>query len=430
MFSHFENIDLTFLFDKEGSLSGFVSKVLDSSRIISGYGGFYLYSSIGDPEFEIISDIDEKNKELQLASMETHICGDNVWEMAVATDITDKNAHKMKRSLVFRNAETGEGLVPIGLRFSDVVPSFLPDDIIKMQVVAFAESIDLYKTEEDYFSACEKDENGNVVEPGNGVIFPSGLVHNHTRSAETGDGSNDTAVSDLYVVLRSKIKRISRGGMTNWWKTDDEPEQSFHTFYSVTVDTLYGEIDIIVGVSQLTEEQKPLLKEGSVIYTVCTLSGDVVLDEFENGALYNEECDLRLIRQGLVSGEIDRTFEAFDENASFEFSSENIEASGKAEAFKELKKYCSSKERFITALASASVVFDDGSVDYTSTRRCVAVSYGNEIAEHLIFIDTDEKGKIARLKIVSALGYELRIDKPEYEYDDDLYGEDGFGDMN
>jgi hypothetical protein len=218
--------------------------------------------------------------------------------------------------------------------------------------------------------------------------------------------------------------------MNNWWKTDDEAEQSFHTFYYVTVDTLYGELDLIVGANQLEEEQKPLLKEGALIFGIFTLSGDVVLDEFEDGAVYNEECCLRLIRQGLVKGETDRCLSAFGEKSAFEFSEEKIEVNGIKEVFNQFEKYQKSKERFITSLASASVVFDDGSVDYTSRKRCIAVSYGNEIAEHLVFIDTDENGKIARLKIVSALGFEVKMDRPEYEYDEDLYGVEGFSDMN
>ncbi len=429
MFNHFNCIDLGFLLEKENALSGFVSRVLDSSHIVSGYGGFYLYSSIGEPEFEIIADADDENREMELKSMETHVCGDNVWEMAVATDITDKNAHKMTRSVVFRNAETGEGLVPVGLRFSDVVPSFLPDDIIKMQIVAFAESVELYENEEDYFAVCEKDENGNVLEPGNGIIFPSGLVHNHT-SLPDEDEENDPSVTDLFCVLRSKIKRIEKGGMINWWKTEDESEQSFHTFDFVTVDTVYGELELIVGASLLTDEQKPLYREGSVIYSVITLSGDVRIDEFENGAVFNEENNLRLIRQGLVRGEIDRIFSSLSDSVSFEFPSENIKVSGKINVLEKIKKYQLSKEKFITALSTASVVFDDGSVDYSSSRRCVAVSYSNEIAEHLIFIDTDENGKTDKIKIVSALGFEVRIDTPEYEYDDGLYGEDGFEELN
>ena len=423
MFNHFNNIDLGFILEKENALSGFVQKVLDSARIVSGYSGFYLYSSIGEPEFEIIADTDDEKQEMELRSMEAHVSGDNVWEMAVASDITDKNAHRMTRSIVFRNAETGEGLVPVGLRFSDAVPSFLADDVIKMQVVGFAESVELYENEEVYFEACEKDENGNAIEPGNGVIFPSGLVHNHTASPEE-DEENEESVTDLLCVLRSKIKRIEKGGMTNWWKTDDESEQSFHTFDYVTVDTAYGELELIVGASLLTDEQKPLYKEGAVIYAVISLSGDVCVDEFENGAVYNKECDLRLIRQGLVKGEIDRVFSALSEDAELDFPSENIRVNGNVKVLEEMKKYQRSRERFITALATASVVFDDGSVDFGSSERCVAISYGNEIAEHLLFADTDEKGKIAEIKIVSALGFEVKIDTPEYEYDDEYCGED------
>lgn len=429
MFEHFGNIDLDFLFEKENGLSGFVSKTLDSARVVNGYGSFYLYSSIGDPEFEIISNIDEDNQELELASMETHICGDCVWEMAVATDITGNDAHPLKRSIVFRDAENGEGLVPVGLRFSDVIPSFLPDDIIKMQIIGFAETVELFENEQDYFDACEKDDNGNAVEPGQGVIFPSGLIHNHAQTSEP-DESNNTDVTDLYVILRSKIKSVRKGGMSNWWKTDDEDELNFHTFYYVTADTLYGEIELIIGAGQLDEKQKPLLKEGSMIFGVFTLSGDVVIDEFENGALYNEECDLRLLRQGLVKGETERCFSAFDENCIFEFTEKGINANGGKNSFEAFCNYRKSNERYITALATASVIFDDESVDFSSAKRCVAISYGNEIAEHLLFVDTSENGKITRLKIVSALGFNVKIDRPEYEYDEDLYGVEGFSDMN
>ncbi|MCR4563857.1 MAG: hypothetical protein K5755_04405 [Clostridiales bacterium] len=430
MFYHFKNIDLDFLFEKQEGISGFVSNVLKNAKLINGYGSVYFYSSIGEPEFEIISDIDDEKQELELASMEAHVCGDNVWEMSVATDITRKEAHPLKRNVVFRDAETGEGLVPIGLRFSDVIPSFLPDDVIKMQVVAFAETVELYKDEQAYFDACDRDENGNIVEPGNGVIFPSGLVHNHTPSPDGDDDESDKSQTDLYVILRSKIKSVTKGGMTNWWKIEGEEEQSFHTFYYVNVDTLYGELDLIIGANQLSEEQLELLEEGSVIYGAYTLSGDVVLDEFENGAVYNEECCLRLLRQGLVKGETDRCLSAFGKNCEFEFAAEKIKVGGDRNAFEEFKKYQKSKERFITALASASVVFDDGSVDYSSSKRCVAISYGNEIAEHLLFIDTLDDGKISKLKIVSALGFEVKIDRPEFEDDDDLYGVEGFSDMN
>jgi len=429
MFHHFQNIDLDFLFEKEGSLSGFVTKVMSMAKVISGYRSFYLYSSIGDPEFEITVDIDDENKEIELSSMQAHVCGDNVWEMAVASDITEKDANKMTKSIVFRNAETGEGLVPVGIRFSDVLPSYLPDDIIKMQIIAFAESIDIYENEEAYFASCEKDSDGNITEPGDGVIFPSGLFYNRTESEED-DEENDKSLTDLICVLRSTVKRVEKGAMTNWWKTEDEQEQNFHTFYFVTVGTLYGDLDIIVGVKQITPEQEKLLKAGSVIRFAVTLSGDVVIDEFENGAVFNEECDLRLIRQGIVKGDTDRIICALNENVSFEFPSEDISVTGKGETFRAFENYCKSKETFVTALCTASVVFDDESVDFTSAKRAVAVSYGGEVAEHLIFIDTNENGKIVKIKIVSALGFDVKIDTPEYEYDDDIYGEEGFEELN
>ena len=413
MFSHFGNIDLAFLFQNEESLSGFASKVVAQARVIGGYTRPYLYSSIGCPEFEILVDFDEKNKEASLASMETHVSGNCVWEMAAALDITPPD-DEYGKVVIFRDKETGAGLVPVELRFHDVLPSILTDDVVKMQVVAFPEAVELFKTEEEYFAFISEENSDEALRVGQGTIIPGGMINNRMNKE---DHEKIDLREDMIVTFHAPIKRIEQGSMENWWRADDEEMSEYHTFDYVTVDTSCGELEIILGLSQTTDKQKELLEEGSIIAVVGTLSGDVLVDDFEGGAFYNTENDLRLIRQWYDDKQSIRLFSMLNNDAVLEAPFLNEKISGRQNVIDRMTEYLDSKEKTLTAMATASVIFDDESVDLSSSRRCVAVSYGGQFAENLVFVETDESGKVDKIRIVSALGFDVKIDRlPYFDY--------------
>jgi hypothetical protein len=132
---------------------------------------------------------------------------------------------------------------------------------------------------------------------------------------------------------------------------------------------------------------------------------------------------LRLLRQWYSDRQSIRLFSVLSDSASLETPFLKEKISGTQAIIDEMTAYLSSKEKTLTAMATASVVFDDGSVDVGSSRRCVAVSYGGPVAENLVFVDTDESGKAEKIRIVSALGFEVKIDTlPYFDYiPDEVY---------
>ena len=65
-------------------------------------------------------------------------------------DITPKDSLPTERLFMFKNHADGSGMLPIHIINADVLPSFLEDDVVSMQMCAFPLDINYYADEDDY----------------------------------------------------------------------------------------------------------------------------------------------------------------------------------------------------------------------------------------------------------------------------------------
>ena len=66
-------------------------------------------------------------------------------------------------------------------------------------------------------------------------------------------------------------------------------------FIRCCADTQYGPIEFDHTIDQVDEDQRKNIKVGSVVSGICILSGDVAINEYENGAVKDLKHDLMLL---------------------------------------------------------------------------------------------------------------------------------------
>ena len=147
MANFLENYGLEFLEDGD-SIVGFLGYVAQEGKAKVGYyGDPYIYRLMGNLEVWLKTEKRDEG-ELQVSGFDTHCAGNCVWRMVYSgIDITPEETSRLERALVFNGTEEHAGLIPIDVISADVLPSFLENDVMEMQVVALPLNIDYYEND-------------------------------------------------------------------------------------------------------------------------------------------------------------------------------------------------------------------------------------------------------------------------------------------
>lgn len=386
----------------------------DGKAKMGYYGCPYINLELGAAQLIARTGKMEEKDRLEFVGFDTHAVGHTVWEFALSEiNVDAPGSDKCTKRVVAHKPSDNTGMAVINLVNADVLPSFLKNDVIKAQMIAFSELIHYYKDEEEYAESVEETLSGKKFLLGEGNVFPNGLLANHSLDNPEKDKEH---YSDNFVSIRGCVKAISIGKL-------ELGEQSLEAFISVTIDTEFGELEIVHTLDQVEESERSNIKVGSVVFGLFVLSGDVAIYEYSEGFIADEKNDLALVRYTLQAGDPERLRLVLSEEAEYISDASAATYKGADEIIERLKyiKESNPDTNFFAQMATVSSV-DDGAeaLPYSVGQRCIILSEDRpDNYVSIVFVDVAENGHIQRIHISEDGRYHFKIDEPPH-YEDPL----------
>ena len=239
-----ENLGFDFVMESEENYMGFLAKVCEDGKAITGYYGYpYLNLEYGDSQFVVRTQMTE-DKNLEVVGMDTHVPGRAIWEVMLSdVNFQPKDADPLSRRVVVKRASDGGGMAVVNLINADVLPSFLENEKVKMQMIAFPEMIHYYADEESYAADQPEGANGRKWLLADGSMIATGIFSNH--GVDNPDNDKDH-YSDNYMLIRGTVKGfipsiIKIGG------------QEIKTYIRTHIATEHGDLEIVHTIDQVDE---------------------------------------------------------------------------------------------------------------------------------------------------------------------------------
>lgn len=397
-----ENYGLDFLMEDDTAM-GFVGYLAKEGKGVTGYYGYpYLFTPLGNVEYWVKT---EKNDEgnLEVKGIDSHCGGNCIWDMVCSgIDITPKDSAKLEKVLMLNRANGSGGLLPIDLITADVLPSFMKGDKVTAQVIGLPLDINYYADEDEYTADQPADENGKKWMVGNGALMPLSFLVNHNPEKYEQGKDYD---SDAYVHFTATVTKLYHGVF-------ELNGDKNNTFIRCFVDTEYGPLELDHTIDQVPENQRANLKVGAIVSGICLLSGDVAINEYENGAVKDFQHDLMLLRYTFTKGDPERLRSILTDDTVY-----STETSGKdfhgADSIIDKIKYVQEnrKNEYFAHLATITAV--DEELEYPVGTRCVVLAAGEEDNyESIAFINVGQDGMIERIKISTDGRYHFKVDEP------------------
>lgn len=400
-----DSYGLDFLGKDEDTLMGAVRYTVQEGKAIKGYYDTpYFYLPIGSAEFWASSEKSEDGK-LSISGFHTHCGGKTIWEMICTDiDISPKDRPKTERILMMSRSTDNGGMLPVDIITADVLPSFLKDDRLTLQLVAPCLEVNYYATEEEYDKTVPTDKRGKKWGVADGALMPLSFLANHlVGNYEEGKKYDN----DAYVTFKAKVTRLYVG-------TFEIGDQKENTFIRCFADTMYGELEFDHSFDQVPEELRDNIKVGSIISGVCMISADAAIGEYENGIVKDFDHDLRLVRFTLAKGEAERLRSVLTADSVYETDTSGNSFHGAGEIIDRLAYVCENHEgKYIAHLAEITEHAEPG-LEYPIGTKCIVLADNEEDNyESIVFVSVDEDGNISRIHVSTDSRYRFRIEKPE-----------------
>ena len=410
------NFGLGFLAKDEESIVKLFNFINSDGKIIVGYGGgYYTNQNYGDVQLILRNVIREDTKSIEIMGLDTHSVGNSIWDMRVSLgtiNSEDEEKDISKCLCMLKKADDGTGIIVTHIVNANVLPSYLEDDYIRLQMIALAVDTHYYADENAYVNAQPDDSNGRKWLISDGTIFPSGFMFNHDPDREEKEKNYDL---DDRVLVKGTVKELYHGKT----KFGDIEKNSYIRCF---IDTSYGTLEIVHTLDQISEAERANIRVGSIVSGLCVLSGNAAICDYENGAIFDEEHNLRALRYAIVTGEPERMEFSFTPDADYISVSPSKEFKGRKSIIEYMRHVSDTNKtegkKYFAYMASICSIDDDGKTrpDYPVGKRCVILANGEEHSyESIAFIDVNVEGKITRLVLSTDSRYHFSIDKkPEY----------------
>jgi hypothetical protein len=409
MANFLENLGLGFFMENEEAMLRLLSLVSREGIPINGYGNTtYINYHYGNAQL-IARGISNADEQIEIVGLDTHSRGLCVWNVRLSGfDLTPKDADAAQRYCVLKRAEDGSGMAVAHIVNADVLPSFLEDDFVKLQMIGFGVNFHYFADEDEYNESIEEDENGERWFTSDGTIMSAGLMLNHDPGRDESEKDYDL---DTLVLLRGTVKKLL------WGELDFEGNK-YNGYIRCYVDTQFGELELIHTIEQVDEAERKKMKDGATISGLFVLSGDAGIYEYQNGAIYDEEHNLRLLRYFFIKGNAERTRNAFAEDAKYISGALEKEFTGRdniIELFRFVYDSHADNGKKYSAYMATIINVDEDDVEppeYPPGKRCMVLY--DELSkryESIVFIDTNESGKITKLSFSVDSRYHFNIDK-------------------
>ena len=402
MAGRFETFSLQELTVKPEDAFRLASLAADQGRELRAYGGSYYQYDLGDARLSVRAAKNYETGELELCGMDIALRAAPLWDLTVAGDLTGPDADTLSRTLLLRRSD-GEGLFAADLLHADVLPQF--EGPVRLGVSGQAVRVDYYP-------------EGTPPSPQlpNGVLVPCGYLL-ATQSAKAAaslmdpltDADFDLSLST--VQLRGVVKDAQVG------ETYMGLER-MTIFVRITVETLYGDLAICHPAAMVAEDQRDLVKPGSVVSVLCDLTADAAVGRYEAGVEFGEGQDLALLRHFFEHGGADRLRTALHSECEYisEYSGSRLDGVEAAVALlKDVEAALDEDSRYYAYPAHILRVDQDLSrtepAAYGPGKACLLLAQGGpEQYVALCFIETDSLGRIKTIYLSQDGRYSFQRD--------------------
>ena len=386
-------LNLDFLEEEENTIKGLVGHVLQEGKAVTGYYGLpYFNMHFGGTQIIDRVTRDKETGNLAFSGFDTHADSLCAWKMRIVSKRETDEEDPTCVHLLLKGMDR-KGLFPVDVVNGDILPSFKQDEVIDLQMVAFSDQADFFDNEEAYEESVPAVSNGKKMMIGENTIFPIGIF------------SDNENIKDI-VQIHGTIKKLKLGA-------SKFGEENVGIFLRCHVDTQMGEIVIFMPLRDVDKYKSGYYKEGKVINCYGYLSGDAAIYNYENGVIHDAENNLKLVAYTLENGDPKRLRSALAEN--FVYHSENA-----GKHFEDIDEYL----KFVQAVHDGSEVahtqyatitsIDEGpELEYPVGTRCAVISYESEEGfNSIIFVDTDDEGRISRIYLSREGRYHFKLDNP------------------
>ena len=405
MATAFENFGLTDLVAKpEDALRLATLAAVDGAKI-RGYGGNYFQYRMGDALVVVRTAMDYSTNESELLGMDTHAVSDCVWECSLVQDVTPADFDPLERRLLVESP-TG-GMAAVDLVNADVLPAFYPGTPLRLNMAAFPQWVDYAADEAGYVALQKTKRDGENLVLAQGGVFACGYVLKNDPQAPPTD------LEENFVLLRGLVKDVKVGETFMGL----EP---MTTFIRATVETRFGDVEVCHVAEQVAEDQKDLVKVGSILSTLCILSGDPAIGNYAGGIWHTEAEDLCLLRNFFENGGADRLRPALHSDCIYhsDYSGQDLEGVEATIALlKDVESALDDESRYFAYPARITRVEEGGGAPprFAPGKECLLLAQGGpEQYVALCFVETDSVGRIKELHLSQDGRYHFeRTDRQE-----------------
>jgi hypothetical protein len=186
-----------------------------------------------------------------------------------------------------------------------------------------------------------------------------------------------------------------------------------YDYMDVVISTEFGDLEIVHTMDQIHEDQRELVKVGSIVSGMFILTGDVAIASYKNGIVKNKKNHLALLRYTLQSGDPERLRYVLSENV--EYISDNAKTTfvgidSVIDRFKFVRK--SNPDTSFFALNAKIISVDEGEeiLPHKVGDDCVVIAMNDKTNYiSICFIEMDKDKKISKIHITTNPRYHFRV---------------------
>lgn len=365
---------------------------LKPSLTFKGYRGVSYYVNAGEAEFSVTVVDDGKGGKTGVAP-NTHFRGYHNYMMRIERVIRndDGGCICLCAPQIKDGVFSSKTPLPVSLVMPDVLPSILPGDRIYFQGVAFFIDGAFFKSLEEATDAIGLDSKDGAL--------PSGMVFLGRRGYENYS----------YVQFYTKVKDL---------RVYIPVTEGCSPIYTVECETTVGEWTIVVPEYALGHGILERLSSGEelVLWATVALSGDVAIDEYQGGAVFDEEHLLRLLRYSLETGDFKKLENNMSEDCSYVGS--KVVLKGRGDILGHLEYIYTEqhkREEDINYFLMGTITGkkDEDKCEYGEGKRCILPIVRDEKGFSGQGFIKVEGGKIVSIEFVYAPYYRFEIDRDD-----------------
>lgn len=219
-----------------------------------------------------------KNKEgkMNIDGFKFHHISKQEWEFKVVAPIKSfPNTYIVKRT-------NNTGSSCIRLVNEDIIGKELkPGTKIKGQVCGIVMNADIFKNEDAYRETVPVNKEGNKTVMNDGYLIPFNLITNNDAKLSEEERAKRDHRRDNLLTFKSKLKNIKE-------KEIEMFDMEIPNYYTATIDTTDGELDIIIPRS-IASKYKDKIANGNTIIGELLLSCDLCIDKYKEKVKKNTE---------------------------------------------------------------------------------------------------------------------------------------------